>query len=86
MEVTKTWGDGRAAFRKRTDVTTQDVIEQKLHPKYVFMCVAVENNKGSAYFDAELVTASANFFTKGTLEWYLFKRLSAASFDIPNSS
>jgi len=54
MEVIKTWGDGRPALRKRTDVTTQDVIEQKLHAKYVFMCVAVENSKGSAYFDAEL--------------------------------
>ena len=54
MEVIKTWGDGRAAFRKRTDVTVQDVIEQRLAPKYVFMCVAVENTKGSSYFDAEL--------------------------------
>jgi len=54
MEVIKTWGDGRAAFRKKTDVTVQDVVEQKLLPKYVFMCVAVENNKGSSYFDAEL--------------------------------
>ena len=54
MEVIKTWGDGRPALRKRTDVTTQDVIEQKLYAKYVFMCVAVENAKGSSYFDAEL--------------------------------
>ena len=54
MEVIKTWGDGRAAFRKRTDVTVQDVVEQRLLPKYVFMCVAVENTKGSSYFDAEL--------------------------------
>jgi len=54
MEVIKTWGDQRPAMRKRTDVTVQDVVEQKLHPKYTFMCVAVENNKGSAYFDAEL--------------------------------
>ena len=54
MEVIKTWGDHRPAMRKRTDVTVQDVIEQKLHAKYVFMCVAVENSKGSAYFDAEL--------------------------------
>ena len=54
MEVIKTWGDGRAAFRKRTDVTVQDVVEQRLQPKYVFMCVAVENTKGSSYFDAEL--------------------------------
>ncbi len=54
MEVIKTWGDGRAAFRKKTDVTIQDVVEQRLQPKYVFMCVAVENAKGSSYFDAEL--------------------------------
>ena len=54
MEVIKTWGDGRAAFRKRTDVTVQDVVEQRLAPKYVFMCVAVENTKGASYFDAEL--------------------------------
>jgi len=54
MEVIKTWGDGRAAFRKKTDVTIQDVVEQRLAPKYVFMCVAVENAKGSSYFDAEL--------------------------------
>ena len=54
MEVIKTWGDQRPALRKKTDVTTQDVTEQKLHPKYVFMCVAVENTKGSSYFDAEL--------------------------------
>ena len=54
MEVVKTWGDGRPAQRKRTDVTIKDVISQTLYPKYVFMCVAVENDKGSAYFDAEL--------------------------------
>jgi hypothetical protein len=54
MEVIKTWGDNRAAFRKRTDVTIGETVEQVLNPKYVFMCVAVENAKGSAYFDAEL--------------------------------
>ena len=54
MEVIKTWGDGRAAFRKRTDVTIGETIEQVLHAKYVFMCVAIENTKGSSYFDAEL--------------------------------
>ena len=54
MEVVKTWGDGRAAFRKRTDVTIGETVETRLNPKYVFMCVAVDNNKGSAYFDAEL--------------------------------
>ena len=54
MEVVKTWGDGRAAFRKRTDVTIGETVETRLNPKYVFMWVAVENNTGSAYFDAEL--------------------------------
>ena len=54
MEVIKTWGDSRAAFRKRTDVTIGETIEQVLHAKYVFMCVAIENTKGSSYFDAEL--------------------------------
>ena len=54
MEVIKTWGDGRAAFRKRTDVTIGDTVETRLNAKYVFMCVAVENTKGSSYFDAEL--------------------------------
>ena len=54
MEVIKTWGDGRAAFRKRTDVTIGDVVEQRLNAKYVFMCIAVENSKGAAIFDAEL--------------------------------
>jgi len=54
IEVVKTWGDGRSAFRKRTDVTIGDTVETQIHPKYVFMCVAVENTKGASYFDAEL--------------------------------
>jgi|TARA_R110000824_G_scaffold77285_3_gene195510 hypothetical protein len=54
MEVIKTWGDGRAAQRKRTDITIKETVTQTLNPKYVFMCVAVENDKGSSYFDAEL--------------------------------
>ena len=54
MEVIKTWGDGRAAQRKRTDITIKDTVTQTLNCKFVFMCVAVENAKGSAYFDAEL--------------------------------
>jgi len=33
MEVIKTWGDGRAAFRKKTDITVGDVVEQRLNPK-----------------------------------------------------
>ena len=54
MEVIKTWGDDRAAFRKKTDVTIGETVRQTLNPKYVFMCVAIENTKGSSYFDAEL--------------------------------
>ena len=54
IEVVKTWGDGRSAFRKRTDVTIGDTVETQIYPKYVFMCVAVENTKGASYFDAEL--------------------------------
>ena len=54
IEVVKTWGDGRSAFRKRTDVTVGDTVETQIYPKYVFMCVAVENTKGASYFDAEL--------------------------------
>jgi len=54
MEVIKTWADGRTAKRKKTDVTLGRAVLQWLKPKYTFMAVAVENNKGSAYFDAEL--------------------------------
>ena len=54
IEVVKTWGDGRSAFRKRTDVTVGETVKTELFPKYCFMCVAVENTKGSQYFDAEL--------------------------------
>tara|TARA_Y100000004_G_scaffold187853_1_gene241166 strand:+ start:482 stop:1957 length:1476 start_codon:yes stop_codon:yes gene_type:complete len=54
MEVIKTWADGRTARRKRTDVTIGTTVTQFLKAKYTFMCVAVENEKGSAYFDAEL--------------------------------
>ena len=54
IEVVKTWGDGRSAFRKRTDVTVGEAVETQIYPKYVFMCVAVENTKGASYFDAEL--------------------------------
>ena len=58
MEVIKTWADGRNATRKRTDITTAAKIPilQKLNAKYVLMAVAVENDKGSAMFDAELET------------------------------
>jgi len=54
MEVVKTWADGRTAKRKRTDVTIGAPVRQWLDPKYVLMAVAVENDKGSAMFDAEL--------------------------------
>jgi len=54
MEVIKTWADGRTAKRKKTDITIGTTVTQFLKPKYTFMCVAVENEKGSAYFDAEL--------------------------------
>ena len=68
MEVVKTWGDGRAAQRKRTDVTIGDTIETKIHPKYVFMCLAVENTKGAAYFDAELERRCMIMHTNPTVE------------------
>tara|TARA_R110000751_G_scaffold3261_4_gene16328 strand:+ start:1727 stop:3199 length:1473 start_codon:yes stop_codon:yes gene_type:complete len=54
MEIIKTWADGRTATRKRTDITIKVAVKQWLHPKYVLMAVAVENDKGSAMFDAEL--------------------------------
>tara|TARA_R100000458_G_scaffold31293_1_gene28689 strand:+ start:201 stop:1679 length:1479 start_codon:yes stop_codon:yes gene_type:complete len=56
MEVIKTWADGRTAKRKRTDITSK-TLPTKIHflyPKFVLMAVAVENDKGSAMFDAEL--------------------------------
>tara|TARA_Y100001963_G_scaffold31914_1_gene44026 strand:+ start:4189 stop:5568 length:1380 start_codon:yes stop_codon:yes gene_type:complete len=54
IEILKTWADDRPAERKRTDVTIQDVRTQVLHPKYVFVCKAVENKRGDAFLDAEL--------------------------------
>ena len=56
MEIIKTWADGRTSERKVTDITSKykPTIYQELHPKYVLMAVAVENDKGSAMFDAEL--------------------------------
>ena len=54
MEIIKTWADGRSANRKITDVTIKRSVLYQLDPKYVLMAVAVENDKGSAYFDAEL--------------------------------
>jgi len=68
LEVIKTWGDGRTALRKRTDVTIGDTIETRLRAKYVFMCVAVENAKGAAYFDAELERRCMIMHTNPTVE------------------
>ena len=68
MEVVKTWGDNRAAFRKRTDVTIGETVETRLNAKYVFMCVAVENTKGSSYFDAELERRCMIMHTNPTVE------------------
>jgi len=68
MEVIKTWGDNRAAFRKRTDVTIGETVETRLNAKYVFMCVAVENTKGSSYFDAELERRCMIMHTNPTVE------------------
>ena len=68
LEVIKTWGDGRSALRKRTDVTIGDTIETSLRAKYVFMCVAVENTKGASYFDAELERRCMIMHTNPTVE------------------
>jgi len=54
MEIIKTWADGRVATRKITDITIKLPVVYRLDAKYVLMAVAVENDKGSAYFDAEL--------------------------------
>ena len=54
IEILKTWADDRPAIRKRTDVTIQDIREQRLIPKFVFRCKAVENKRGDAFLDAEL--------------------------------
>ena len=54
IEILKTWADDRPAERRRTDVTINDIRIQQLHPKFVFMCKAVENKRGEAYLDAEL--------------------------------
>ena len=56
MEIIKTWADGRTSERKVTDITSKykPTTYQWLEPKYVLMAVAVENDKGSAMFDAEL--------------------------------
>jgi hypothetical protein len=68
IEVVKTWGDGRSAFRKRTDVTVGETVETEIYPKYVFMCVAVENTKGASYFDAELERRCMIMHTNPTVE------------------
>tara|TARA_R110002110_G_scaffold57061_9_gene163494 strand:- start:20 stop:1501 length:1482 start_codon:yes stop_codon:yes gene_type:complete len=68
MEIIKTWADGRTATRKKTDVTIDSVVVQRLYPQFVFMCVAVENDKGSAYFDAELERRCMIMHTNPTVE------------------
>ena len=68
MEIIKTWADGRVASRKVTDVTTKSARKQYLFPKDVFMCVAVENEKGSAMFDAELERRCMIMHTNPTVE------------------
>ena len=68
MEIIKTWADDRMAFRKKTDITTKSVDTQYLKQKNVFMCVAVENDKGSAMFDAELERRCMIMHTNPTVE------------------
>ena len=68
MEIIKTWADGRPAMRKRTDVTIGGAVTQKLDSKYVFMCVAVENERGSNMFDAELERRCMIMHTNPTVE------------------
>jgi len=68
MEIIKTWADDRTAKRKVTDITTKSTRKQSLYKKYVFMCVAVENDKGSAYFDAELERRCMIMHTNPTVE------------------
>ena len=68
MEIIKTWADGRTSERKVTDVTTKTIRYQDLYCKYVFMCVAVENDKGSAYFDAELERRCMIMHTNPTVD------------------
>jgi hypothetical protein len=75
MEVVKTWGDGRAAQRKRTDVTIKDTVTQTLNAKYVFMCVAVSFIVTSVLFLCAAlpspqvfttsITGSGNFWASG---------------------
>lgn len=54
MEIIKTWADGRTSERTKTVVTYDATVVTRLHPKYVLMAVAVENDKGSQMFDTEL--------------------------------
>ena len=68
MEIIKTWADGRHSERKVTDVTVKGSITQFLHPKYVLMAVAVENDKGSAMFDTELERRCMIMHTNPTVE------------------
>ena len=87
MEIIKTWADGRPAERKKTDVTINMAVTQRLWPKYVIMAVAVENDKGSAYFDAELERRCMIMHTNPTVkqtERVLRHKLKASA--LPTSS
>jgi len=70
MEIIKTWADGRTATRKKTDITNKyaPTVVQLLDSKYVLMAVAVENDKGSAMFDAELERRCMIMHTNPTVE------------------
>ena len=68
MEIIKTWADGRGAVRKKTDVTIGAAVTQRLDSKFVFMCVAVENERGSSMFDAELERRCMIMHTNPTVE------------------
>jgi len=82
IEILKTWADDRAAERRRTDVTIQDIRCQTLHPKFVFMCKAVENTRGNLFLDAELERRYMITHTNPTVkqtEDVLKQKLKAAS-------
>jgi|TARA_R100000093_G_scaffold8429_1_gene5980 hypothetical protein len=82
IEILKTWADDRPAERRRTDVTIQDIRRQTLHPKFVFMCKAVENTRGNLFLDAELERRYMITHTNPTVkqtEDVLKQKLKAAS-------
>jgi hypothetical protein len=82
IEILKTWADDRPAERRRTDVTIQDIRRQTLHPKFVFICKAVENTRGNLFLDAELERRYMITHTNPTVkqtEDVLKQKLKAAS-------